>query len=82
MLGVDSGKEAVYAKLKISPPELGERKPGYVHFPVSDQFGPAYFKMLNSERRETRKRNGQTYSVWIKVVERNEALDTFVVSIR
>ncbi|KWV59727.1 hypothetical protein AS156_30570 [Bradyrhizobium macuxiense] len=78
MLGVDSAKETIYSRLKITPPDLGERKPGYVHFPVSDQFGPLYFKGLNSERRETRKRAGVTYSVWVQVVLRNEQLDTFV----
>ncbi|WP_082747303.1 phage terminase large subunit family protein [Bradyrhizobium macuxiense] len=79
LIGVDAAKESIYAKLKITAPEPGERKAGFIHFPTNaEEFGPRYFKGLNSERRVTRKRMGQTYSVWEKVVERNEPLDTLV----
>ena len=74
LVGVDSGKDAIYARLGILEPG-----PGYVHFPTDDAFGEAYFKQLTAERRETRKRAGQPYVVWVLPEgRRNEALDTFV----
>jgi phage terminase large subunit GpA-like protein len=79
LTGVDAGKEALMGRLKIQPPEKGERKPGFIHFPVADSFGPEYFAQLTSERRVMRKRMGQPYVVWeLPQGKRNEALDTFV----
>lgn len=77
-VGVDSAKDAIYARLNISMPEPGQRKPGFIHFPVGDNFGPEYFEQLNAERRQVRKRLGQSYIAWVKIRERNEALDTLV----
>jgi phage terminase large subunit GpA-like protein len=79
LIGVDSAKDAIYGRLKIQPPEPGERKSGFIHFPASENFGPGYFEQLTSERRETRKRMGQPYTTWVLPDgKRNEALDTFV----
>lgn len=79
LIGVDSGKDAIYGRLKIEPPAEGERKPGFIHFPVAENFGPDYFEQLTSERRETRRRLGQPYAVWVLPEgKRNEVLDTFV----
>ncbi|MCS3689084.1 phage terminase large subunit family protein [Bradyrhizobium elkanii] len=80
MIGVDTAKEMVYSRLQIPTPEPGTHRPGYVHLPIGDEFGPQFIKGLNSERRETRKRMGQTYACWVKVVERNEPLDCFVLA--
>ncbi len=78
-IGVDSGKDAIYARLKIEAAEDGRRKPGFIHFPEADAFGPDYFAQLTAERRETRKRLGQSYTVWVcPDGKRNEALDTMV----
>jgi phage terminase large subunit GpA-like protein len=77
-IGVDTAKDAIYARPNIAPPEPRQSKPGFVHFPVADNFGPEYFDQLNSERRVVRKRMGQSYIAWEQVRERNEALDTFV----
>lgn len=77
-IGVDTAKESIYGALRIDPPEPGFRKPGFIHFPVANNFGPEYYEQLNSERRQLRKRMGQTYPVWVKIRERNEVLDTFV----
>jgi phage terminase large subunit GpA-like protein len=78
LIGVDTAKEAIYSRLAIPAPEPGQRKPGFIHFPVADNFGPEYFEQLNSERRQVRKRMGQPYTVWVQVRARNEALDTLV----
>lgn len=78
LIGVDTAKDAIAARLKISPPERGEPKPGYFHFPAAEGFGPEYFAQLTAERREVRMRMGQPYAVWVPIRERNEALDTAV----
>lgn len=78
LVGVDTAKDAIYARLNIAPPEPNQNKPGFIHFPVAENFSPEYFEQLNSERRVIRKRLGQSYIVWEKVRDRNEALDTFV----
>jgi phage terminase large subunit GpA-like protein len=77
--GVDTAKDKIYAALRIDPPsEPGFAKPGFIHFPVADNFGPEYFEQLNAERKQLRKRLGQPFTVWVKIRERNEALDTLV----
>jgi phage terminase large subunit GpA-like protein len=82
LIGVDSAKDAIYSRLKIAAPEPGKRKPGFIHFPAGENFGPEYFEQLTSERRETRKRMGQPYTVWVLPEgKRNEVLDTFVGSL-
>lgn len=79
-IGTDGAKDAIYARLKIDPPEdLEAGKPGFIHFPDSDAFGPEYFKQLTAERRVTRQRMGQPVTVWeCPPGKRNEAFDTFV----
>lgn len=79
LIGVDSAKDAIYGRLKIDLPEANRRQPGFIHFPADDRFGREYFAQLTSERRETRKRMGQTVTVWVLPEgKRNEVLDTFV----
>jgi len=78
-IGVDTAKDAIYAALRIDPPtEPGFSKPGFIHFPIAENFDPEYFEQLNSERKQQRKRLGQSYSVWVKIRERNEVLDCWV----
>jgi phage terminase large subunit GpA-like protein len=62
----------------VDPPEPGTRKPGFIHFPIGENFGLEYYEQLNSERKERRLRLGQASTIWIKIRERNEALDTLV----
>ena len=74
MLGVDTGKDAIYGRLAITEPGAG-----FIHFPTDDAFGEHYFAMLTAERREVRKRGGHPYVLWVLPPgKRNEALDTFV----
>jgi phage terminase large subunit GpA-like protein len=78
-LGVDVAKDKIHAALKLAPPtEPGLPKPGFIHFPVAEGFGPEFFEQLNAERRQIKKRLGQDHVVWVKVRERNEALDCLV----
>ncbi len=70
-LGVDSGKQMIMDNLKV-------KKPGskYCHFPKRDDYGPAYFTGLLSERLEYDATKKNPW-MWKKIPghERNEALD-------
>jgi len=76
ILGVDTAKDAIYGRLRIS-----KQGPGYIHFPVGDAFDQEYFDQLTSEKVVTRKKLGRAYRVWEAMRERNEALDCFVYAL-
>ncbi|MBQ8208103.1 MAG: phage terminase large subunit family protein, partial [Clostridia bacterium] len=69
-LGVDSGKHIIMANLRVQEP--GGK---YCHFPLRDDYGPAYFKSLLSEANVYDQKTKKF--VWKKIPghERNEALD-------
>jgi len=73
IVGVDSVKDAVYARLKLTEPG-----PGFVHF--SRDRDAEYFRQLTAERVVTRFEKGRPIRSWQpkRDGERNEALDTFV----
>ena len=76
LIGVDTAKDALYGRLKITEPG-----PGYIHFPAADGFDQAYFDQLTAEAVVTRYREGRPYRVWVLPKgRRNEALDTFVLA--
>jgi phage terminase large subunit GpA-like protein len=69
----------IFSRLAFTPPELGFRKPGFIHFPASDDFNLEFFKQLiASEVRERRFRAGVPYSVYKQIRDRNEGLDMAV----
>ncbi|MDR1246138.1 MAG: phage terminase large subunit family protein [Clostridiales Family XIII bacterium] len=70
-IGVDAGKQIITDNLKVQTP--GSR---YIHFPRRDDYGPAYFAGLLSERLEYNIKKKQPWE-WVKLPghERNEALD-------
>lgn len=74
VLGVDKGKELVYARLRID-----KAGPGYCHFPADESTGydPVYYAGLTSERRIIKQVGGRTVLRWEKVTSsaRNEPLD-------
>lgn len=74
-LGVDSGKIAVTNALDIA-----EEGPGFVHYPMQSEsgFGENFFKQLTAEVFETKYEKGKQKSGWVKIRERNEALDCAV----
>jgi phage terminase large subunit GpA-like protein len=77
MVGVDTAKDTIYGRLKIS-----DSGPGFVHFPALDSIDNNYFDQLTSERVATRFREGRPYRVWVlEKGKRNEALDTFVLAL-
>lgn len=64
MIGVNAGKDDIYAKLEINEPGAG-----YMHFPKKEAYDNEYFKQLTAERRD--KKTGR----WQKYRNRNEAID-------
>jgi|LGVF01.2.fsa_nt_gb phage terminase large subunit GpA-like protein len=70
-LGVDTGKELVYARLQIAEPG-----PGYCHFPTDRD--EEYFRQMTAEKRITKYRHGRPILTWVisrRGSQRNEALD-------
>ena len=77
MIGVDTGKDVVYSRLRIQKPG-----PGYIHFPIGGAFDAEYFAQLTSEAVQTRFKEGRPYRVWVLPDgRRNEALDTAVYAL-
>lgn len=74
-IGTDTAKERLYRRLAVERPAdwQGEPLPGYQHFPrgLHDE----YFEQLTSEKLVRRRVRGVEKHEWIKVRERNEALD-------
>ncbi len=70
-IGVDTGKDTVYARLKVTAPG-----PGFVHFNKSRN--EDYFEQLTSERKLFKYSRGFKIGYWsLPRGKRNEALDTF-----
>lgn len=74
ILGVDSGKELVMARLGVKEPG-----PGYCHFPINRERGydEDYVKGLNSEQLVTKMKDGRAVRKWEKKTAggRNEPFD-------
>lgn len=70
LIGGDESKSMVYSRLQITDPG-----PRYIHFPSSDEFTEEWFKQLTGEEVRISKRKGFIVREWIKVRDRNEALD-------
>jgi phage terminase large subunit GpA-like protein len=75
-VNVDDAKAEIMAALALAAPG-----PGYLHFP--ERIDEEYLAQLCAEHRETRKNKAgvATHSVWVQDRERNEALDTAVLTL-
>lgn len=81
-IGVNMAKSELYGVLRLEKPTEEELAlhgypPGYVHFPELDE---GYFKQLTAEQLVKKLVKGFTHYEWVKVFERNEALDTFILA--
>ena len=76
-LGVDSGKSLVMNSLAIE-----DEGAGFVHYPMQAErgFNESYFKQLTAETLEKKFDKGVVKMSWVKIRERNEALDCKVYS--
>jgi len=67
-VGTEAAKDAIYGSLRVAEPG-----PGYCHFP--DLYDIEYYKQLTSEKRINKFEKGKSEIRYIKIRERNEALD-------
>jgi phage terminase large subunit GpA-like protein len=78
-VNTDFLKTTVYDRLKNPDPG-----PRYIHFPKSiaggrhANFDEKFYRMLCSEKRRSKKLNGETIYFWDKITARNEILDMTV----
>lgn len=74
MVGTDTIKETLFARLKIAPTDENPNGAGMYHFPLG--ISQDYFKQLTAEKQIIKYRNGHSYRTWFKKDgARNEALD-------
>ena len=71
-VGVNIVKSELYGWLRLEASEAGDVPDGYCHFP---QYNQHYFKMLTAEQVQTKIVRGFPRSEWVKIYDRNEALD-------
>ena len=72
-VGTDTAKATIYGRLRLEPPG-----PGCYHWPVGAT--DEYFRQLTAEKLTTKIVKGYPKQEWVKVGERNEALDCEVYS--
>ncbi len=74
-LGVDSGKSLVMGRLATE-----DEGAGFVHYPMQAErgFNESFFKQLTAEVFQQKFEKGVVKSSWVKIRERNEALDCAV----
>ena len=73
MVGTDTAKDIIYARLAIADPG-----PGYTHFPIDHKHDEEYFRQLAAEERRVKYKNGFPYQVYVKAYQRNEVVDCHV----
>lgn len=69
LLGDHEAKSTILKRLR----EIDAPGPGYSHFP--NDRDDEWFEQLTAEKLVTRYRSGRAFREWIKIQERNEALD-------
>lgn len=74
-VGVSILKQEIYGYLSQTRDEDGSFPDGFCFFPRN--YDAHYFKMLTAEQLQKEKIKGYTRYVWVKIRERNEALDCF-----
>lgn len=75
-VGTDTAKSLLYQRYGIADPG-----PGYVHWPISEEFDRTYFDQVTAEKRVRRYKNGRPIYVWDAGKKRNEATDVSVYSL-
>ena len=73
-IGVDTAKEIIYSRLAIK--EVGA---GYCHFP--ERYDDEYFSQLTAEKVVKKYHKGFHRREWVKIRQRNEALDCRVYAL-
>jgi phage terminase large subunit GpA-like protein len=60
----------IYSSLRVE-----QQGPGFVHFPLTEDFDSEYFRQLAAEEKVSEVVNGKMVSAYVQKYERNEALD-------
>ena len=72
-VGTDTAKGSIYSRLGLEKPG-----PGFIHFPIGIE--DSYFMQLTAEKKLTKFVRGYPKEEWVKIYERNEALDCEVLA--
>ena len=75
-VGTDTAKSLLYQRYLITDPG-----PGYVHWPISEEFDRSYFDQVTAEKRKKKYTNGRPVVMWDAGGRRNEATDVSVYSL-
>lgn len=75
-VGVDTAKGQLYSYLRLDKPG-----PGYVHFPKKDWCDEEFCKQITAEKLIMHKKEYRPRLEWVKMRERNEALDCAVYAL-
>jgi len=80
VIGIDSGKDLLYSRLRLVKPDLGApAPPGFIHFPEETE--ETFFDQLTAEQLQTQYHKGRPSRVWVKPKDRrNEALDLTILA--
>lgn len=76
LVGTDETKSLIYSRLDIEEPG-----PGYIHYRNNGEFNAEWFQQLTGEEVQTVKIRGFAKRKWVKVRDRNEALDQFAYAV-
>jgi phage terminase large subunit GpA-like protein len=81
-LCVNTGKDTLRSRLRVSRPSETARCPGYIHLPVAPWCDEEYCAQLTSEVRERQHVRGVGWTrKWTKIRDRNEAWDLMVYAL-
>lgn len=82
MIGTDSAKDVIYARLATTPESLAGAIPGYRHHPIAEWADETYFKGLTAERKRLLFVRGKRVYRWVNPSgARNEPLDCAVYAL-
>ena len=70
IVGTDAARDVLYPRMMLDVPG-----PGYMHFPLSDDYDEEYFAQLTSSSKRRRISRGASYFEWHATRARDEALD-------
>ncbi|MDE2102456.1 MAG: phage terminase large subunit family protein [Patescibacteria group bacterium] len=70
-VSTDAGKDVLFAHLAVLPEEMGSGP--YMHFPQS--YAPEFYEQLTAEKAILRHKGGVGVRTYVKIRQRNEALD-------
>jgi len=73
MVGTNTAKDHLFSRLHLDKPG-----PRFMHFPIGHGYDEEYFAQLCAEKRHVRYLKGRQIHEYVKVRERNEAIDLSV----